>query len=76
MRGGGATRSSSASDEGCFGRLQTLGSRTLTKWTSASGNATYNRSGRYVRGMVSVYGTNGVTVYKTRVKVMYGVWAS
>ena len=59
-------------DESCFGRWKTLAFTGL-KWHSASG-ASYDRSGRYVRGMVSVEGPS-IKDYKVRVKVTYGVWA-
>jgi hypothetical protein len=57
----------------CFDHWDGLGSSPVaTQWYSTGGSVTHNRSGRYVRGIVSVpVGT--MTIYKARVKVVYGV---
>jgi hypothetical protein len=57
----------------CFDHWDGLGSSPVaTQWYSTGGSATHNRSGRYVRGIVSVpVGT--MTIYKARVKLVYGV---
>jgi hypothetical protein len=64
---------SGAWDEGCFDHWSVLGSTgTVAIWQGANASVTTNRAGRTVRVMVSVqYSTQ--TVYKARVKVVYGI---
>jgi hypothetical protein len=59
--------------EACFDHWGGVGgSPSAAVWTSASGHRNHNRHNRTVRGMVSVSGGT-FTVYKVRVKVVYGV---
>jgi hypothetical protein len=60
---------STAWNEYCFDHRRALGGSSFY-WVSAPGSITYNRYGRTVRGIVSVYyGT--YYIYKARVKVYY-----
>jgi hypothetical protein len=57
----------------CFDHWQSVGNEIgTTSWMSAAGSPTNNRSGRIVRGAVSIDGGT-VYVYKARVRVVYGV---
>jgi hypothetical protein len=64
---------SSVWDVSCFDRWHSAVATTnVTSWVSTSGHPSFHRSGRTVRGLVSVpFGT--LYVYKVRVKVTYGV---
>jgi hypothetical protein len=65
--------STAAWDESCFDRWKSIGSgSTSAVWYSTSGSVTANRYNRVVRGLVSV-NTGTVTIYSTRVKVVYQV---
>ena len=58
---------------GCFDHWKNIGSTSSSPvWYSTSGSVTANRYGRTVRGLVSVNAFTQ-TIYKARVKVVYGV---
>lgn len=58
--------------ESCFDHWTMIGNYNTSAWYSASGSPSKNRHGRTVRGMVLV-NTGTFTIYKARVKVVYGV---
>ena len=60
-------------NETCFGGWKSIRSASRV-WHTANG-AAYNRSGRYVRGTLVAHGQS-LKLYRVRVKVVYGVWAS
>jgi hypothetical protein len=43
----------------------------VTTWKTSTGHPNHNRTGRTVRGMLSVYSST-VTIYKVRIKVVVG----
>ena len=56
----------------CFDHAGGLAGSTVPAWVSTGASPTNNRSGRTVRGAVSIL-AGTFTIYKARVKVTYGL---